>query len=329
MKLKSIFNYLIIGGAFSISTAIASEPPIKYPTQTVKIVIPYSPGGTTDLVARALAENLSKKWEKPVIIENKPGGGEAIAASLVASSKPDGYTLLLASDAAYVVNGLTRKDLQYNAATDLLPIIRLTEGIGVLVVNPKLEVKTVKDLMTLAQKKPGEVTYGSESIGSPSEFRMRIIGNATGGYKFNHIPYKGSAAVLADILGGRLDSAWLPPHLVKANLDSKLFIPIAVTGSQRNAMFPNIATLQEQGFTGADISFKMMVSAPKGTPQSIVNKIASDMAAVMKDESFEKKYIRDIGYTVIADTPVAFNAYLDSTRIQFAKLVKEAGLSPK
>lgn len=329
LKIKPMLGTLLIASLFAATTSVAAESPSVYPTQAVRIIIPYSPGGVTDIVARGLAESLSKKWNKSVIVENKPGGSEGIAAATVASSKPDGHTLLLASDAAYSINGLTRKDLPYNPA-DLLPVSRVAEGAGILVVNPALGITTVKELLDLANKKPNEVSFGSEAIGSPSEFRMRILGDAAGGYKFNHIPYKGSAPVLVDILGGRLDSAWLPPHLVKANLASKAIVPIGITGANRNEMFPDIPTLKEQGYEGVDVvAFKMMVTAPKGTPDAVVNQIAGDIAAVVKDPAFEQKYVRANGYTAIADTPAEFQTYLDNSRRIFGELVKKSGLEPK
>lgn len=326
MKVQKTLKTMCVGTLLFAVSTIAAQAETAFPTQTVRIVIPYSPGGITDLVARALSESLTKKWGQPVIVENKPGGSESIAAAVVAASQPDGNTILLASDAAYVINALTTKNLPYRP-TDLSPVIQLAEGFGVLVVNTQTGVNSIGELLALANQKPGEVTYGSEAIGSPSEFRMRILGEAAGGYKFNHIPYKGSGAVTVDLLGGRLDSAWLPPHLAKTSLESKAIKAISITGPAESDMFPGVKTAKEQGYGAVDVvSFKMMLSVAKGTPQSIINKIASDVASIIKEPSFDERYIKSNGYTVIGGTPGDFKAYLENAQGIFSKLVKDSGL---
>lgn len=329
MKTYNVFNAMCVGTALFAVSTFTAQAQTTYPTQPVRIVIPYSPGGITDLVARALSESLAKKWGQPVIVENKAGGSESVAAASVAASKPDGHTILLASDAAYVINALTTKDLPYKPA-DLTPVIQLAEGFGVLVVNTQTGVDSISELLALANQKPGEVTFGSEAIGSPSEFRMRILGEASEGYKFNHIPYKGSGAVTVDLLGGRLDSAWLPPHLAKTSLESKAIKAIAITGPAQSDLFPGVKTAKEQGYGAVDaVSFKMMLAVSKETPQSIVDKIATDVASVIKEPSFDKRYIQANGYTVIAGTPADFKAYLERAQGIFSKLVEDSGLSAK
>ncbi|MBO9352370.1 hypothetical protein GG851_00075 [Bordetella petrii] len=329
MKIRKTLKLMCAGAVLSAVSAFAAQAETNYPAKAVRIVIPYSPGGITDLVARALSESLTKKWGQPVIVENKPGGSESIAAAAVAASHPDGSTILLASDAAYVINALTMKNLPYKPA-DLSPVVQLAEGFGVLVVNTQTGVDSIGELLALANRKPGEVTYGSEAIGSPSEFRMRILGEAAGGYKFNHIPYKGSGAVTVDLLGGRLDSAWLPPHLAKTSLESKAIKAISITGPAESPMFPGVKTAKEQGYGAVDVvSFKMMLAVPKGTPQPIIDKIATDVAAIIKDPAFDERYIKANGYTVIGGTPADFQAYLESAQGIFSKLVKDSGLAAK
>lgn len=329
MKIQKTLKAMCVGTVLSVVSTFAAQAQANYPTKAVRIVIPYSPGGITDLVARALSESLTKKWGQPVIVENRSGGSESIAAAAVAASKPDGSTILLASDAAYVINALTMKNLPYNPA-DLSPVIQLAEGFGVLVVNTQTGVDSISELLALANQKPGEVTYGSEAIGSPSEFRMRILGEAAGGYNFNHIPYKGSGAVTVDLLGGRLDSAWLPPHLAKTSLESKSIKAISITGPTQSDMFPGVKTAKEQGYGGVDVvSFKMMLAVPRGTPQPIIDQIATDVASIIKDPSFDERYIKANGYTVIGGTPADFKAYLESAQGIFSKLVEESGLAAK
>ena len=325
-RLNALSAGLALCALFSASTlAQTTDGALKYPSQIVKIVVPYTPGGITDLMGRALASRLEQKWGQTVVVENKSGASEAVGASYVAKSKPDGYTVLLASDAAFLVNPLLKKSLNYNAETDFAPIIRLAEGYGFLVVRPDLKINTLKELLAQAQQKPGQVTYGSEAVGSPAEFRMRILGGLSGGYKMNHIPYNGMVPIVSDMLGGRVDSAWLPPHLAKPQIEAKTLIPLASNGTKRNWMFPEVPTLLELGYDGADLSFKMMLAAPAGTPPAIIEKIANDVREVMKDPAFDEKYVHANGYTAIADSPKEFQAYLNKTRPVLTQVVKDAG----
>lgn len=321
----------LFAGAFIAFSALsqAAEPVTNYPTQVVKIVVPYTPGGITDLLGRALASRLEKKWGQSVVVENKSGGSEAIGAAYVAKSKPDGYTIFIASDAAFLVNPLLKKGLNYNPETDFEPIMRLAEGLAFLVVRPDLNIRSLKELLAMAQAKPGQVTYGSEAVGSPSEFRMRLLGGLTGGYKMNHIPYNGMVPIISDMLGGRVDSAWLPPHLARPQIEAKTLRPLATNGTKRNWMFPEVPTLTELGFNQTDLSFKMMLVAPAGTPKPIVDKIARDVLEVMQTPDFNEKYVRFNGYTGIASSPQEFQDYLVKTRPFLKQVVKDAGFEPQ
>ena len=315
----------VLVASLFVSTSLPAQAQggaAAYPSGSVKLVVPYTPGGITDVVGRALANRLEQTWGKPVIVENKPGASEAVCASYVTKSKPDGLTLFMGSDAAFLVNGLLKKSLTYNPEKDFEPIIRIAEGFAFLVVRPGVQARTLKELLSLAQQNPGKVTFGSEAVGSPSEFRMRILGGLTGGYKMNHIPYNGMNPIIADMLGGRVDSAWLPPHLAKPQIEAKALIPIATNGSKRNSMI-------EQGLAGGDLSFKMMLAAPAGTPKAIIDKIAKDVEAILKDPEFDKKSIHSNGYTVLGGTSKDFQDYLNNTRPVLARIVKEAGFTPQ
>ena len=299
----------------------------SYPSGTVKIIVPYTPGGLTDILGRALAARLEASWGKAVIVENKPGASEAVGATTLARSKPDGLTLFIGSDAAFVVNGFLKKNLTYNPDKDFEPITRLSEGFGVLLVRPDLGIKTLKEFLTLVQKNPGKITFGSEAVGSSSEIRMRILGDESGGYKMSHIPYNGMNPIMSDLLGGRVDSAWMPSHLAKPQIDAQKLVPLAVNVPERTWMFPDIPTLNESGYVNANVTFKMMLSAPAGTPKPIVEKIGRDVRTIMKDPEFYEKSIKPLGQIVIVDTPEQFKEYLKQTKLIVGKVVKEANFN--
>ena len=331
MKKNIIASLTVLFTTLSLANpAPAAEPTQKYPSQPVKIVVPYTPGGISDLMGRSLASYLEKKWGQSVIVENKPGASEAVGAAYVAKSKPDGYTILLASDTAFVVNPFLKKNLNYNPETDFEPITRMAEGyMTFLVVRADLGITTLKELLDKAQKNPGQVTYGSEAVGSPAEFRMRILGGMTGGYKMNHIPYNGMGPIVSDMLGRRVDSAWLPTHLAKQQIEAKTMIPLATNGNKRNWMFPEVPTLTDLGYPSAGLTFKIMLAAPVGTPKSIVDQIANDIRAIVKDPAFDEKHIHTNGYMAIADTPEQFRDYLKSARPFLQQVIKEAGFEPQ
>ena len=318
----------LVLAALSLSAAaLAAETVNHYPSQMVKIVVPYTPGGISDLMGRTLASYLEKKWGQTVVVENKPGASEGIGAAYVAKSKPDGYTILLASDTAYLVNPLLKKGLNYNPETDLEPITRMAEGyMTFFVVRSDLGVRTVKELLNLVQQKPGQITYGSQAVGSPTELSMRILGGMTGGYKMNHIPYNGMGPIITDMLGGRVDSSWLPTHLAKQQIEAKTMIPLATNGNKRNWMFPEVPTLTELGYGDASLTFKIMLAAPTGTPKAIIEKIARDVREIVKDPDFDEKHIHANGYMAIVDSPQEFQDYLNKARPFLKQVVKDAGL---
>jgi tripartite-type tricarboxylate transporter receptor subunit TctC len=325
--MKTVISYLrticLIATSLALHPAGAQE---RFPSKPVKLVIPYAPGGLTDVFARGLAQHLSQKWKESVIVENKPGGVETIAALNVASAAADGHTLLLASDAAFVVNGLIKKSLPYDPKTAFTPITRMAEGPGVLVVNPSMAAKNLKEYLNVAKQSPGKVTYGVEGVGVPAEFRMRAFSGPSEKYQFNQIPYNGSGPVLNDLLGGRLDSAWLPPHLAKIHSEAKKVIPIAISGTKRSPLLPEVPTIQEQGFTTVDVSFKMMLAGPARVPASISKKIAADVGSILRDPEFQQSYLRNYGYTVIADTPEEFGRYLESARARLWSIVSNENM---
>ncbi len=318
---RSALAIVIFAMAFQ---AYGTETAANFPSQMVKIIVPYTAGGLTDVMGRALASRLEQKWGETVIVDNKPGASESVGAALLAKSAADGLTIFIGSDAPFIVNGLLKKNLTYNPDTDFEPITRLTESFGVLIVRPSLGVKTLKEFLELAQRKPNQVTFGSEGVGSPSEFRMRILGGESGGYKMSHIPYNGMNPIMTDLLGGRIDSAWMPAHLAKPQVDAGKVIPIAVNIPERTWMFPSVPTMNEQGYVNANMTFKMMLAAPAGTPKPIIDKIALDVREIMKDPDFYEQVIKPIGGIVIADTPEQFTAYIKKTKPFLANVVKEA-----
>lgn len=302
-------------GAVSALAAfpLAASAAQAFPSKTVTLIVPYSPGGITDVFGRKLAGRLAEQWGQSVIVENKPGASEAVAASLVARSEPDGHTLFIGGDAAFIVNEL-RGPTQYDTDKDFDLIMRLSEGFGFLVVRPDLKISTLTELVDRAKSPAGPVVYGSEAVGSPAEFRMAQIMKQTPGARFEHIPYKGMTAVIQDLVGMRTEAAWLPPHLAKPLIDSGKVVAVATYGNERNWMYPEVKTLQEYGYKDADFAFKMMLVAPKGLPASVREKINRDVKALLDDKAFAQDALIVNGYSPVGGTPEEFADYIKRAR---------------
>ena len=297
----------------------------SYPDKPVRLVIPYPPGGITDILARELVQRLAAVWKQPVVIDNRPGANEIVGASAVAHAAPDGYTLLLGSDAAYQWNALLYSKLPYSPEKDFAPISRLIEGPAIMVVAADLPAKTVAEYIALAKKEPGKLTYGSVGMGSTTHLRMNWFGLVTG-IELNHIPYKGMPPMMQDILGGQVQSTWAPLAVVDSYLKAGKIRALAVTGKLRLPVLPEVPTMTELGYKDLDVAFVIGLVAPAGTPRPIIDKVARDVRAIVKEKEFEDKITHTYAYTVIADTPDEFAAALARNRPDILRKIQAANV---
>src|SRR5258706_1187098 len=250
-----------------------------YPSKTIRIMVPSPPGGFNDTLARTLGQKLTEKWGQPVIVDNRPGGGTTIGTNLAAKSPPDGHTLLIVSF-AFGVNPALFASLPYDTAGDFSPIVLAATTPNLLVVNPGLPVKSVKELVAFARSKPGKLNYASAGNGSSNHLSMELFKNLTG-VDAVHIPYKGSAPAVTDLIGGQVDLMFdNVPNVIQQVKATKLRV-LAVSSKQRSAFLPDVPTVSESGVPGFDVSVWFGVVAPAGTSAPVVAKLNAEINRIL------------------------------------------------
>ncbi len=295
----------------------------SYPTKPVRIIVPFPPGGATDVVARTLGARLSQLWKQPVVIENKPGAGGNIGADLVAKAAGDGYTLLLASPAEVAINPHLYAKLPFDPAKDFVPVMRVASAPLVLTVHSKSSFKRPQDLVKQSMSDGRGLSYASSGTGGPQHLAGELFRVMTQG-KFVHIPYKGGAPAIADLLGEQVDFffAGVPPAL--PHLNSGRLRAIAVTTETRSPLLPSVPSLAESGYPGFHIENWQGLFAPSATPQKIVDQIAADSRTVMSDKAFTET-LNTSGASPAVLMPKEFALFVRNESAKFSKLVKESG----
>jgi tripartite-type tricarboxylate transporter receptor subunit TctC len=304
--------------------AHAASAQTAFPERTVRILVGYVPGGPNDIIARAIGDKLAQTWEKSVVVENVPGASGNIAGDRVAKAAPDGYTLLLANAAQIVVNPSLFDKMSYDPLKDLAPISQVASTPNILTVPNDLPVRSVQELVALVRATPGKYSFGSAGVGTSQHLAGELF-KRTARLDLAHIPYRGATAVITDLLGSRITMyfgsiAPLLPLIREGKLHG-----LAVTSLDRFAATPELPTVAESGFPGFDVtaSFGLMVAA--GTPAGVIDKINRDTVRVLGQGDLRRR-LADIGVVTIGNSPAEFSAALKAEAVQWAKLIKEAGI---
>ncbi len=296
----------------------------NWPTGPIHLIVPFQAGGSTDFIARTLAQRLSERVQQPVIVENKPGANGTVGASYVAKTAADGLNLLLVQ-AGYASNASLYKSNTFDPVKDLAPVSLLASGPLVLTVNVALPVKNVRELIALAKAKPGEINFGSAGTGSLPHLAPELF-NLMAGTKMTHIPYKGSGPALNDVIGGQVPVYYMNLVLSLPYLKAGKLKALAVTSPTRSAIAPDIPTLAESGLPGYDMSTWYGLLVTSKTPKPVVNKISQELAAVLHESAMTEKFYSD-GVSVVASTPEQFNDFLMQETAKFAKIIQSAGIN--
>ena len=296
----------------------------NYPTKPIRVVVPYTGGGPADVLARAIGQKLNDQWGQQVVVDNRPGANEIIAAEIVAKATPDGYTYLLASDAVFTLNGYLYSKLPYDTRRDFAPVGRVVTANLMLVGRPDFPANTVQQLISYARQNPGKVSYGSVGAGGVNHLAMAWLANQIG-LDMAHVPYKGLVQALQDVVASRLDVMYAViggalPHLKAGRLKA-----YAVSGKARSPVIPDVQTFTEIGLANLDASFYFAFAAPKGTPGGVQAKFAAESSRIVGAAEFRDKYLTPSGFEPVADSPDQFAAFL-KTDIELAgKKVKASG----
>lgn len=324
MKLMHSITAALAAACVLVAPA-ADAQDSSYPKHPINLVVPFSAGGPTDSMARALAQKLSKRLGQQVVVDNRGGAGGSIAAEMVARSEPNGYTLFFGTTGTMAINPSLYANLRYDPVKDFAPISLMATTMNVLVVNPRIPARSLSELVALAKAKPGELTYGSAGYGSSNHLSGELLGSSTG-IKIRHVPYKGSAPALVDLLGGRISMMFDTIAQETQNIASGKVIALAVTGSKRSPLLPAVPTAQETGLKGFDVTIWYGVLAPHGTPSSVIDRLQHEIAAVMATDEMKQR-MRAQGAEARTTTPAEFTALIKSDIAKWAPVVKNSGAS--
>lgn len=304
-----------------IGTARAES---AFPSKPVKIVVPYTPGGAPDLIARLISAELGKVWAQPIVVENRPGAGGSIGAESVARADGDGYTLLSGGIGTHAINPALYKTIRYDPVHDFSPLTKVGDVANVIIVQESFPANNLQDLMALIRANPGKYSYGTPGNGTSPHLAAALFGQMTD-LKLEHVPYKGSSSAMNDLLGGQIPMAF---DNLTAGLpfikDGKLKA-IAVTTMTRSPLLPDVATIAESGVPGYELSAWAGLFAPKGLSPDLASKISRDIGDVLRKPEVTNQ-LMTMGVLANPSTPEAFTVFVTNESEKFRKLAKEANL---
>lgn len=297
-----------------------------YPTQPIKIVVGFSPGGVPDIAARIIGQHMSENWKQPVVVENKLGAGSNIAAQLVANAPSDGYTLLSVSS-AFAISPAIYSTLAFDPIKDFSGITLTATGPALVLISPNLKMNSMKELIEYASKNPGKVSYSSAGVGSGSHFAAELI-QAKAGVELLHIPTKGIPDAITEVMSGRVDF-FISPYASAINLVKAGKVrAIAITSTKRFKDLPNLPTVSESGIAGYKWEFWYGLVAPAKTPKPILQKIALEVKRILELPAVKERF-DELGTTAVSSTPEQFDKLIASEIIEFARLAKLSGIKPE
>jgi len=313
-------RWLLLATLAAASVAAAQD----WPARPIHLVVPYAPGGPVDLSARLIAPKLQQALGQPVIVENKPGAGGNIGAEAVAKSAPDGYTLVMGAIATHAINPALYPKLPYDPVRDFRHVALLVQVPNVLVVNNELPARSVPELIALAKRQPGKLDFGSGSTGSTGHLAGELFKQMTGTYMV-HIPYKGSAPAVLDLLAGRIQLMFDNLASALPNIQAGKVRALAVTTLKRSSFVPDLPTLDESGLKGFDMTTWWGLMAPARTPHAAVERLAAEAAKALHSPDVRERWKAMGSELPAVRTPAEFTAFIERERKLYAELVKRSG----
>jgi len=315
-NIRRLSVFLLFGPTLAISQA--------YPVKPMRMVIPYAAGGAADAAGRIIAAKLADGLKQPVIVENRLGAGTTIGAASVASSPPDGYSMLMAGLTGHIVSGILYKNLPYDAIKSFVATAQMSEAPFILVVGSSSKVRSPRELVELSRASSKGLTYGSSGTGAGPHLATEILIRATGA-NFIHVPYKGSAPAMQAVLAGEVDTAILDLSAMNQVQAGKL-IALALTTTQRSMLAPGIPTLAETGISGVDVTSGQGLLTPAGTPREVVVRINAVVNQALNTDEVKKAFMAR-GFTAAPATPEAFAAFLASEMQKYSELIKRLNVT--
>ena len=294
-----------------------------FPQRPVRVIVPFAPGGGTDLIARALAQKLSERWGQPVLIDNRSGGGTVIGSDLVAKSATDGHTLLLTAN-PHTTNPALNAKLPYDTVRDFAGVTQIATSPLILAVHPSLPARTVRELITLAKQRPGQLSYGTSGNGGPQHLAGESF-KFMAGVSMIHVPYKGGSLAITDLMGGQTQLMFGSTFTVLPQLNGRRLRGLAITAAQRSAVLPNLPTIAEAALPGYAVTTWYGVFAAAATPRNLVSRLHADFARAIKHTDVVDRLTRD-GSDPVASEPAAFDAFIRNEIEKARRIVEASGM---
>ena len=309
--------------AFAFSAFVCSAGAQGYPAKSIRVVVPFSPGGTTDLTARLMAQKMSDAWKQTVVVDNRPGASGMIGADLVAKSAPDGYTVLVSSTQEIAINQYIFSKMAYNPEKDFAPVTLASITPLILVLHPSIPVKLVKELIALARTRPGQLSFASPGNGSVQHLSGELLKTIE---KINmvHVPYKGAGQIMPDLIGGHVVMFFsgMPPAM--PHVRAGKLRALAVTTTTRSPAAPEVPTMAEAGVPGFDISNWFGVFVPAGTPRDIIGKLNAEMVNALRQPDVKEK-LSSLGAEAVGGSPEELAKFVRAETAKYAQIVKASG----
>ena len=315
---------LVLSATGLPAAAFAQPSGAAFPAKPLRIISPYSPGGLGDSFPRAVASGLAESLGQPVIVENRPGASQAIGMQVAAKAPPDGHTMVFGSVTSLAINPAVSKELPYDPVKDFAPLSLCVTTPLYLVVHPSVPATTVKDLVALARRQPGRLTFASGGNGSSNHLAGELL-KLLAGIDMIHVPYKGNAPTLTDLLGGQVSMTFGIAHQFLPHVKTGRLRAIAVTTAKRTAFAPQLPTIAESGLEGYEISAWQGILAPAGTAKEIVGRMSSEIGRILRQPDVVERLTAE-GAEPVASTPEAFGEYLRAELARWSRIGREAGI---
>jgi tripartite-type tricarboxylate transporter receptor subunit TctC len=314
---------LAVGGIHVAAAQVTQAQVTEYPVKPITVIVPASPGGVTDLLGRTLAQRFTQAWGRQVVVENRPGANNQIAAEFVTKSEPDGYTLLIGPETTFVVNPSLYARLPYDPVKGFSPIAGLVTINHALIVNPALPVRNVKDLIALAKEKPGEINYGTFGIGSSGHLNMELF-QALSGAKFQAVHYKGATPALTDVMAGHIQMMFISVGSAVPQWKAGKVNLLAVGAAKRVRLLPEVPTVAESGLPGYEAVSWFGLFGPPGMPAEIVAKISEEVRKTFSDPEIKRDFLDHQYFESIAGTPQELASRIKSDEPKWRKVIHDA-----
>jgi len=314
---------IIIICASALAPSIAEAQ--SWPTRPVRLISPFAPGGGADITSRAIAQKLSTTLGHQVVVENRGGAGGMIGVDMAAKAPADGYTMVMGTIGPIAINPSLYKKMTYDPMRDLIPVSQAANALNVLVVHPSLPAKNVKEMIAIAKARPAQMNYGSSGPGATDHLAGELF-NVLAGVKMVHVPYKGGAPAMLDLVAGNVQVVFSTVSTAIAAMDSKRVRPLAMTGNQRFELMPDLPTVAEAGLKGFEVNNWYGIFLPTGSSKDIVTKLNAEVVKALAAPDVKKRLI-EAGIVATSSSPEGFTTYVKAEAAKWAKVIKEAGIT--